>query len=300
MVSSEAGTPALPADAVREVGTLNVHVAATLPREEPFAGNWKAYAVTDIRYRTDAGVVYPMNLQLADTACAGEFAPEVAQKLTWLLRHADSLIATEPDTTRAAAVQIVVWQTLRNPQHNPPFLPRADLDTPSVDPAVNAIAATFTAITDANYAAGDSAIGVSVGAATGCSSAVTITGTPGTPVLLSTTSGGTLSADAVVIGQDGTATVTLAAPAGATVTINAVVNTGGVLVRADGVHAFDEYSPSCSNTRRTARSRTSAGYLPLFPIAPSSQGLEPPRIPAGFMYNAACAPVPGFRCWTCE
>jgi hypothetical protein len=48
----------------------------------------------------------------------------------------------------------------------------------------------------------------------------------------------------------------------------------------------DGYSPWCSNTIRTARSRSSSGYLPPFPtpdIAPSSQGLEPPRIPGRFM-----------------
>ena len=42
------------------------------------------------------------------------------------------------------------------------------------------------------------------------------------------------------------------------------------------------YWPWCSSTIRTARSRSSAGYLPPRPtvMAPSSQGLEPPDYPA--------------------
>jgi len=43
----------------------------------------------------------------------------------------------------------------------------------------------------------------------------------------------------------------------------------------------DPYCSRCSKTRRTARSRTSWGYLILAAIAPSSQGLEPPAIRGG-------------------
>jgi len=38
----------------------------------------------------------------------------------------------------------------------------------------------------------------------------------------------------------------------------------------------------CSNTMRTARSRSSCGYLVDLVMAPSSQGLEPPRFPTRF------------------
>ena len=44
----------------------------------------------------------------------------------------------------------------------------------------------------------------------------------------------------------------------------------------------DGCSGSCSNTIRTARSRISSGYLVDLVMAPSSQGLEPPRFPARF------------------
>ena len=52
----------------------------------------------------------------------------------------------------------------------------------------------------------------------------------------------------------------------------------------------DGYSPWCSNTIRIARSRSSSGYLPPFPtpdMTPSSQGLEPPRIPGRFKQDLA-------------
>src|SRR5579871_1221221 len=47
----------------------------------------------------------------------------------------------------------------------------------------------------------------------------------------------------------------------------------------------DGCSGCCSNTNRTARSRTSAGYLLRRPIAPSSQALEPPGTPGRFTIN---------------
>src|SRR5512143_1530456 len=44
----------------------------------------------------------------------------------------------------------------------------------------------------------------------------------------------------------------------------------------------DSYSAWCSNTSRTARSRTSGEYLVDVFITPSSQGLESPGIPGRF------------------
>ncbi|MGD0448524.1 MAG: hypothetical protein ABSB36_07890, partial [Candidatus Dormibacteria bacterium] len=40
--------------------------------------------------------------------------------------------------------------------------------------------------------------------------------------------------------------------------------------------------PRWSSTSRTARSRTSWGYLLVLAIAPSSQGMEPPGFPGRF------------------
>ena len=48
----------------------------------------------------------------------------------------------------------------------------------------------------------------------------------------------------------------------------------------------DEYSPRCSNTMRTARSRTSGENLFDFFMAPFSQMLEPPQNPGRF--NTVC------------
>ena len=50
---------------------------------------------------------------------------------------------------------------------------------------------------------------------------------------------------------------------------------------------WDSYSRSCSKTKRTARSRTSAGCLVALLMAPSSQGLEPPRKPGRFTSSIA-------------
>src|SRR5690606_5811315 len=48
----------------------------------------------------------------------------------------------------------------------------------------------------------------------------------------------------------------------------------------------DGYSLSCSNTMRTARSRTSGEYLVDFFIAPSSQEMEPPEKPGRFKHRS--------------
>ena len=241
----EAGTPVLPADAIREVGTYAVTVVAdpAIPAEAPFAGSFKAYAVTDIRNHTDNGVAYTMALQLAP-GFAGEFPGDVPAKLTWLLRHADALIAGEADTARAAAaVQIVVWQTLP--------LTRADLVKPSVDDAVNALAVKFTSLMDAGFN-GEEPDGatpvLSAGPVSGCASTITITGTPGHAVTLTVDNGGVLSTSVVVIGQDGTATAMVQGTPGATVTVTGSIANGGELVRADGVHAVDVHTTEANQS----------------------------------------------------
>jgi hypothetical protein len=48
----------------------------------------------------------------------------------------------------------------------------------------------------------------------------------------------------------------------------------------------DGYSLRCSSTMRTARSRSSAGYLPCLLIAPSSQGMESLAFPGRFKLAA--------------
>jgi uncharacterized repeat protein (TIGR01451 family) len=251
----EADTPVLPPDAVREVGTYTVQVTAdpAIANEAPFAGGWKAYAVTDVRYHTDNGVAVPMDLQLAHDAWAGEFLGEVPAQLTWLLRHADALIAAEADTARAAAaVQVVVWQTLRNPQSTPPLAPRADLALPTVDPAVNALAVRFTEIMQRGRAADDAAaqpLSIAAGPVTGCSATTTVTGTPGTPVALSVDQGGALSTRSVLLGPDGTATATVQGVGGATVSVAASVASGGVLVRADGLHEPDVHTTELNRSQ---------------------------------------------------
>src|SRR5690606_5360305 len=45
------------------------------------------------------------------------------------------------------------------------------------------------------------------------------------------------------------------------------------------------------STIRTARSRSSAGYLPCLGIAPSSQGSEPPQDPGRFTYTTNRTPA---------
>jgi len=54
----------------------------------------------------------------------------------------------------------------------------------------------------------------------------------------------------------------------------------------------EEYSRSCSKTRRTARSLTSLGYLVCLSMAPSSQGLEPPTKPGRFKVRAVSPSEP--------
>jgi hypothetical protein len=56
-----------------------------------------------------------------------------------------------------------------------------------------------------------------------------------------------------------------------------------ILVAIDRIADHSEsYSSRCSNTIRTARSRTSGENLFGLPIAPSSQIMEPPGIPGRF------------------
>jgi uncharacterized repeat protein (TIGR01451 family) len=239
----EAETPLPPPDAVREVGSYDVTVAPTLISEAPFAGMWRAYAVTDVRYHTDNGVAYPMELQLAADAWAGEFLADVPQKLTWLLRNADALIAGEADKQKAAAaVQIVVWQTLRNPQHNPPLAPRADLVTPTTDTAVNELAAKFTALMDAGYTTPPAPVGVTVTSTSGCTATLTVTGAPHSALTLTADNNAVVSPSNIILDATGTATATVTAPSGVTVTVTASAVTGSTLVRADGDHAFDEHT----------------------------------------------------------
>jgi uncharacterized repeat protein (TIGR01451 family) len=251
----EALTPVPPPDAVREVGTYAVTVVAdpAIPAEAPFAGAWKGYGVTDIRNHTDNGVAYPMVLQLAADAWAGEYSPEVAANLTWLLRNADALIAGEADANAAAAaIQVVVWQTLRNPQGNPPLAPRADLVNPTVDPAINTLAAKFTTLMQAGVAGdpnGAATISLATGALVGCTSTLNVTGTPGTPVVLHIDNGGVLSTQVVIIAADGTASATVQGVPGITVTVSGSVATGGVLVRADGAHDPDVHTTEANQSR---------------------------------------------------
>jgi len=65
-----------------------------------------------------------------------------------------------------------------------------------------------------------------------------------------------------------------------------------------GAHC-ESYSRSCSKTMRTARSRTSVGYLVALLMAPSSQGLEPPRNPAIHILSTdgdyGCSPLDSGR-----
>src|SRR6185437_1173909 len=70
-----------------------------------------------------------------------------------------------------------------------------------------------------------------------------------------------------------------------------------ILPAIDSIAAHCEAcSPRCSNTIRTARSRTSGEYVGDFffgvSIAPSSQELEPPRIPERFTLELGVAFVP--------
>mgnify|MGYP001273120699 FL=1 len=251
----EALTPVLPADAVREVGTYTVAIAADPAgaAEAPFAGSWKGYGVTDIRNHTDNNVPYPMVLQLAADAWAGEYSPEVAANLTWLLRNADTLVAGEADANAAsAAIQVVVWQTLRNPQGNPPLEPRADLVNPTVSPQINALAAKFTAIMQAGVAAdptGTPTITLTTGVLAGCTTTLNVSGTPGTPVLLTIDNGGLLSTQVVIIAADGSASATVQGVPGVTVTVSGSVATGGVLVRADGAHDPDAHTTEANQSR---------------------------------------------------
>ena len=283
----EALTPVPPPDAVREVGTYALTVAAdpAIPAETPFGGTWKGYAVTDIRNHTDNAVPYPMVLQLAADAWAGEYSPEVAANLTWLLRNADTLIAGETDTNAAAAaIQVVVWQTLRNPQGNPPLAPRADLVTPTVDPAINALAARFSAIMQAGVAAdpnGTATIALSTGPLLGCSTTLNVTGTPGTPVLLHIDNGGVLSTQVVIIAADGTASATVQGVPGVTVTISGSVATGGVLVRADGLHNPDQHTTEANQSRAAEELIFLAGAAVASASTPMTcSALIPPVVPA--------------------
>src|SRR5262249_13120346 len=59
----------------------------------------------------------------------------------------------------------------------------------------------------------------------------------------------------------------------------------------DAIAAHSEgYSPRCSCTIRTARSRTSCGYLPRLLIAPSSHRMEPPLFPGRFIRDSGGQP----------
>lgn len=269
-------------DAIREVGAYDVTVAADVPAETPYAGAWRAYAVTDIRYHTDNAVAYPMVLQLAATAWAGEFDPDVAHKLEWLLRHADGLIAGEADPGRAAAaIQVVVWQTLRNP---PVFEARANLTVPTTDPAVNALAAKFTALMDSGFTTPTgTSIALQAGPVSACGSTLTITSTPGTVVTLTITHNGVLSTKALVIGPDGTATAAASTAPGVTVTVTATVATGGVLVRADGLHEPDAHTTDANRSEGPeeliflAGTQSAAASIPFTCQAPP----PPPGTPTG-------------------
>lgn len=296
----EADTPFPPPDARREVGTYAVTVAAdpAIAAEAPFAGSWKAYAVTDVRDHTDNGVPSPMELQLAADAWAGEFLADVPAKLTWLLRHSETLIAAEADTQRAAAAtQILVWQTLRNPQGG--LLPRADLVTPSTDPAVNALAAKFAALMEAGVAvaAGEAALGITAGPVSGCASTLTVSATPGVPVVLTVDNGGVLTTTTVIIGATGTASAAVHGVVGTTVTVTAALASGGVLVRADGAHDPDIHTTEDNDSRTPeemiflvggqAATATVAINCPALPATPSTT--TPPAAPVVTAVGAPAA-----------
>lgn len=273
----EALTPVPPPDAVREVGTYAVTVAAdpAIATETPFAGTWRAYGVTDVRNHTDTGVAYPMELQVAADAWAGEFQGDVPATLTWLLRHADGLVAAESDPQRAAAaVQVVVWQTLRNPQSG--LLPRADLVTPTDDPAVNALAEKFAGAAAAGAASlAQATVAVSAGPLTGCAATLTLAGTPGVPVSLRVDNGGVLTTSVVVIGSGGTAQAQVSGVTGATVTVTAAVATGGVLVRADGDHDPDAHSTEGNSSRAPEELIFLAGAASAVSSTPITCGAPP-------------------------
>ena len=280
----EPGPPGVP-DAVREVGRYNVTVVAdpAVPAEAPFAGAWKAYAVDDITHHTDNGVGYPMVLQLAEDAFAGEFPPDVAAKLTWLLRHADELIAGEADATRAAAaVQIVVWQTLRNP---PLLAPRADLSEPTIDAAVNELAVKFTNRMNAGVDAPPPAtptLSLAAGPVASCAATITATGTPGATVTLTVDNNGVLTTRTVTLAADGTATAGVSTAPGTTVTVTGAIATAGVLVRADirGPATLDEHLTDSHTSAAPEELIFLAGTAPVTASAPVTCPAPPPTPPS--------------------
>ncbi|ABX19390.1 hypothetical protein Bmul_5726 [Burkholderia multivorans ATCC 17616] len=74
---------------------------------------------------------------------------------------------------------------------------------------------------------------------------------------------------------------------------SSVCGTQPILGAMDSTAAHSEgYSPRCSCTMRTARSRTSGENLFVLFIAPFSQELEPPRIPGRFRLVIWVIPYP--------
>jgi uncharacterized repeat protein (TIGR01451 family) len=230
----------------REVGVYNIRIfggapgdIATQPQVPGGVATRPAFAVDDVTHITPNAPYSNASFvdQREPDAFAGEFGPAVQNALRWLLLHTDRLLAEVPAgdarNRRAAAIQLAVWQVLRNP---PLLEPRTDLLAPTNDAALNADAAAIRAQAEAAVAPPLTVTTPVVGGpAPACgvqTATLTITGTPGALVLLQVSEGGTLSASSVTLGADGTAQVTVTGPVSGSVTVTATAQ-GGSLVRLD-------------------------------------------------------------------
>lgn len=154
------------------------------------------------------------------------FALEGAGEVGWILASRDRLLAQAPDqNVEAAAMQVAVWQLTGQV---------ADGPSPTDNAQVNARAAAVRA-----QAAGRSITtpALATGAPAACAGSpvsVTVSGTPGTAVRVSTSAGtlagpgGSGPALDLVLPDSGTAALTLSSPAAGTATVTADFAAGGL------------------------------------------------------------------------
>ncbi len=157
----------------------------------------------------------PYQVVLQTAADAPELANPAHAEAAWLMQEADNLIAASANPgLEAGAIQTAVWM----------ILGEADSTTPTSDATLNARAQQVRALATGRKAAGP--VGISAATASTCAgtaTTLTVTGTPGASASLAVT-GGTLSANQVTFGANGTATVTLSSASAGTARVTVTSN----------------------------------------------------------------------------
>ncbi|MFN8122913.1 MAG: hypothetical protein U0237_10850 [Thermoleophilia bacterium] len=165
------------------------------------------------------GKTYAMAMQ--DATEAPELAGPSYRAAAYLIRTAEAHIAAAADPRlESGAHQIAVWQ----------LGGRVKMDTPTNDPAMNARAAALRAEA---LATSDKSPGAAGSAATACAGTgevtVTVSGAAGAKAQISVSSGSAVvSANQVVLGADGQATVRVTASAPGASVVRVVLDTAGL------------------------------------------------------------------------